>query len=758
MHENSAKLYCPNPTCQAVNSERHEFCQTCKTPLPKRYLRAIVLGEAYDSQIGGGTGSWGSDWADLDLGQLWGDRYWYKGDRVVLDTRPGLFPDLPEQVPSELEAYLRLFPHRWHVPQVYGRAGSPSQLKGRSIWLLENAPIRATHGGIWTLQPTLHDSWVDASPLRQLNWLLQIACLWQPCCHENVAQSLINVKCICVEGGMIRLPQLFKDVKPPSLERLGNIWTGLVARSQSPMREYLAQLCDLLTSGYIQTDEQLIVALNRAIEQAANNVSYHYRLTTLTDRGPSRSRNEDACYPPSGQAPFNDRTPLTLVCDGVGGHEGGDIASNLAIYTVEQQLQPLLNSRQAVSRDRLIRGIQDAILKANDAISDRNNQEQRHGRQRMGTTLVMLLARGGEFFVTHIGDSRAYLISPQNCYPITLDDDVATREVRLGYAFYRDALSRPAAGSLVQALGMGPSSNLHPTTTRFIIDEDCVFLLCSDGLSDYDRIEEIWPHEIQPALNRDANLQSIARKLIDIANTRNGHDNVTVSLLQVRVRAKSPKSDWGKSLKATLEDLPPPPLGDTATDFSNTDETESTELVSPPRKRSPWLRIGVLVILGAAIAAGVAYALEQMENEGGLLPNLSRQRPATPPSQLLDPGVAPLPKVGTVVRLNASLDLYDRPDSTAPPRTVPVDNQLFTVDSLQRTDEDAPDWVQLRPCASSPLPIGGWVTLQQLESIDFEILDEVPEGCRPDAPTENESQRLLLPTVQQPIATDYRSE
>jgi hypothetical protein len=114
--------------------------------------------------------------------------------------------------------------------------------------------------------------------------------------------------------------------------------------------------------------------------------------------------------------------------------------------------------------------------------------------------------------------------------------------------------------------------------------------------------------------------------------------------------------------------------------------------------------------------------------------------------------------VGTVVRLNAALDVYDRPDSTAPPRTVPVDNQLFSVDSLQRTDEDAPDWVQLRPCASSPLPIGGWVTLQQLESIDFEVLDEVPEGCRPDSPTENESQRLFPPAVQQPIATDYRGE
>ncbi|NJK53346.1 MAG: hypothetical protein HC936_12005 [Leptolyngbyaceae cyanobacterium SU_3_3] len=123
----------------------------------------------------------------------------------------------------------------------------------------------------------------------------------------------------------------------------------------------------------------------------------------------------------------------------------------------------------------LIHGLERATLAANDAISERNDQEQRHERQRMGTTLVMGLAHAHEFYLTHVGDSRAYRITRTGCDQVTLDDDVASREVRLGYALYRDALQQPASGALVQALGMGNSSFLHPTVQRFVVDEDCVF-------------------------------------------------------------------------------------------------------------------------------------------------------------------------------------------------------------------------------------------------------------------------------------------
>ena len=539
------------------------------------------------------------DWDDLELGDVWCDRYWHKGDRIVLDTRPGNFPDLPEIVPPSLEPYLRLFPYRWHVPQLYGRAGAPSQLKGRSIWLLDEAPIRRDPSGVWLLQPSLKEKWANASPLRQLNWLWQIARLWQPCCQEGVASSLLDPNRLRVEGGMVRLSHLAADRHPQSLDNLGRFWSGFIERTAPPVKDYLNELCDRLMGGNIKREAQLIAALERAIEQVSAHRRYQARVAAHTDRGPSRSRNEDACYPVNGQRGNSEQYPLTLVCDGVGGHEGGDIASNLAIHIVEQQLRPFRNRRHRPDRDRLLQGIQDAILKANDAISDRNNQEQRHGRQRMGTTLVMALAQHQDLYITHIGDSRAYLITRHNCYPITIDDDVASREVRLGYAFYQEALQRPAAGSLIQALGMGSSNNLHPTTSHFVIDDDCICLLCSDGLSDYDRVDRIWQREIQPLLDSRGNLQQAVSKLIEIANHQNGHDNVTISLLHLSVDKKPTNLPSTQDLLACLDKLPRavPPDRDETIGFLNNEDNADTQAstashlspteILPSPKRSP---------------------------------------------------------------------------------------------------------------------------------------------------------------------------
>jgi protein phosphatase len=154
----------------------------------------------------------------------------------------------------------------------------------------------------------------------------------------------------------------------------------------------------------------------------------------------------------------------------------------------------------------------------------------------MGTTLVMALPIGHEIYITHVGDSRAYWITRQGCYQITLDDDVASREVRLGYAIYREAIQQSGSGSLVQALGMSPSTSLHPTAQRFILDEDGVFLLTSDGLSDFDRVEDYWETEILPILKAEADIASVAEKLVEIANTKNGHDNVTIALVYCQVK------------------------------------------------------------------------------------------------------------------------------------------------------------------------------------------------------------------------------
>jgi protein phosphatase len=82
---------------------------------------------------------------------------------------------------------------------------------------------------------------------------------------------------------------------------------------------------------------------------------------------------------------------------------------------------------------------------------------------------------------------------------------------------------------------MSSANNLHPTVQRLIIDQDCVFLLCSDGLSDYDRVEQYWDSEILPLLRGEKTVTAVGESLLQLANQKNGHDNSTIALVYCRV-------------------------------------------------------------------------------------------------------------------------------------------------------------------------------------------------------------------------------
>ena len=204
-------------------------------------------------------------------------------------------------------------------------------------------------------------------------------------------------------------------------------------------------------------------------------------------------------------------------------------------------------------------------------------------------------------------------ITHQGCYQVTLDDDIASREVRLGYATYRDALQQPGSGSLVQALGMSQSNTLHPTAQRFIVDEDAVFLLTSDGLSDFDRVEDAWETEILPILSGEFNLASVAQRLIEIANTKNGHDNVTIALIHCQVKYSEPdlilSADLVNSVPRRTVNLAPRKL-------PNYPEAspQKTQVILASKLASTIspLPLGFLVSLLVALASGsLGYLLVQ---------------------------------------------------------------------------------------------------------------------------------------------------
>ncbi len=615
-------LYCPNEHCQASNPLTHKFCQQCRTPLPKRYLWVEKEGLSAASP-----------------GAILADRYLVINKSVVLDTKPGFLPQIPElENLQAIKAYLRLIPHRLHVPQVYGLLPLTDGQSQQDLLLLEKPPLVADDTGQEVqLCSQLTSAWGNATSIRQINWLWQIAHLWEPLCDEGVASSLLDPYLLRVEGSLVRLLELHSDSSPaPSLPQLGEFWLQLLPEAKPGVAEFIQKISNSLIKSEIRSDEQLIAVLDPGLAELGREQKTNIKIFTKTDTGRTRQRNEDACYPPNdilvSKPP--QASALAIVCDGIGGHEGGNVASNLAIETIQQQLQQLTKiPADHIDPLQLIDDLEKAVANANDKISQRNDNENRQGRQRMGTTLVMGLPIAHEMYITHVGDSRAYWITRHGCYQVTLDDDVASREVRLGYAVYREAVHQSGAGSLIQALGMSPSTSLHPTTQRFILDEDAVFLLTSDGLSDFDRVEEYWETEILPILTGESDVANVAERLIEIANDKNGHDNVTIALVHCQVKSTEP----GASLTAVIPERFANQTVDTSRRVPDTilgSSNQKTKVIPESGSGQNFtLPLGVIVPFMLALIAGLGVYVAK----GQLWPQISRSpspissSPATSP-------------------------------------------------------------------------------------------------------------------------------
>ena len=160
MPNSEPKIQCSNPHCLTFNVQDNRFCSRCKTPIVKRYLWAMAAVIKSDQ-----------------VGELIGDRYLALAQRIFLDTKPGLQPQTPKEIPAKIIPYLQLFPFFPHVPQVYG------QLEGTDVWLLEYGTVPIKNNGepkYSQLIPEITQVWSKATPLRQLKLLQQMIKLWKP--------------------------------------------------------------------------------------------------------------------------------------------------------------------------------------------------------------------------------------------------------------------------------------------------------------------------------------------------------------------------------------------------------------------------------------------------------------------------------------------------------------------------------------------------------------------------------------------------
>jgi len=620
MSNSSLQLECSNNDCQVSNPQDNEFCHECSTPMIKRYLWAI--GEEIESH---------------KIGELLGRRYLLVEKRILLDTKPAQQPTITEDIPPNITPYLKLFLYPLNIPRVYGLLTAEQLNSEQAIWLLEYNPVMKLEGDqppTLAPLPKIEEVWQETTALRQLNWLWQIAYLWAPFQKQKVVSSLLNPNHLQVDRSLVRLQELEPDgSEHVSFKDLGKLFRKWASSSQEIIKQFLTELSGNIESGAIDAPEQLMAFLDRSLQKlgrsrrdplrGAQQRTYH--IFTQTDSGPTRDKNEDACYPPSGtetNPSLSTENPMAVVCDGIGGHYGGEIASSLAIDCMGDGLGKISPNSETWNPIAIQEKLAELTRIANDQISDRNDNEDRHDqRRRMGTTLVMTFAHGHELYFAHVGDSRIYWITPSNCHQVTVDDDLAAREVRLGYALYKDATSYSASGSLVQALGMGPSTHLYPTVQRWIIDEDSVFLLCSDGLSDLDRVEQYWQQEIFPILQDTTDVVKAGKRLIEIANEKNGHDNVTIALVYCKVEpTEAPETVLSFSeIESSLKEVPitSKPVN---TDPEKTKIPNEVKTTQPPLPPTDFLtKNKALVILFCALlviilGGGLFFLLKKKDN------------------------------------------------------------------------------------------------------------------------------------------------
>jgi protein phosphatase len=222
---------------------------------------------------------------------------------------------------------------------------------------------------------------------------------------------------------------------------------------------------------------------------------------------------------------------LYILCDGMGGHASGEVASHLAVKTLQDYFQTHWQNEMPP-----IEAIREGIFIANQAIYDENQSEQRSGSGRMGTTLVLVLVHNSKVAVAHVGDSRLYrLTRRRGLEQITTDHEVGQREIQRGID-PDAAYSRPDAYQLTQALGPRDNTGVDPEIQFLDLDEDALLLLCSDGLSDNDLVETHWQTHLAPLISSRANLDQGVSQLVELANQHNGHDNITALLIRAKVQ------------------------------------------------------------------------------------------------------------------------------------------------------------------------------------------------------------------------------
>jgi protein phosphatase len=431
----------------------------------------------------------------------------------------------------------------------------------------------------WT---QLVDRWNDPeTPSSQaIYWLDYTLKLWVSLEPWQMRQSLLEVaNLILDEDGRICFQRLYPEPVDRQLQLtdLAQMWKNLFDSSRKTLRERhksidaaesdrsplssLTSLLQSMYSGEVARVEEVRSKLQQIAYELepkqlssplsstgapelssphdAPTIILAQRLIDLEDAaathtGRKRDHNED-CFGIVSRIDRQDSPKgknisaqgLYILCDGMGGHAGGEIASSMTVDSLRDYFATRWGD--TLPDEQTIR---EGIVAANEAVFEINQQNSAHGSSRMGTTLVLVLIQDRDIAVAHVGDSRCYGITPtQGLIQLTLDHEVGQQQILRGVE-PEIAYGRPDSYQLTQAIGPRDRHYIAPDIRFFELQEDTLILLASDGLTDNQLLENHWLTNVAPLLSTNSNLQEGVDRLIDFANEYNGHDNITALVVR----------------------------------------------------------------------------------------------------------------------------------------------------------------------------------------------------------------------------------
>ncbi|MEK3935129.1 Stp1/IreP family PP2C-type Ser/Thr phosphatase [Sporosarcina sp. FSL W7-1349] len=242
----------------------------------------------------------------------------------------------------------------------------------------------------------------------------------------------------------------------------------------------------------------------------------------LTDIGRKRTINEDS----AAVYTLPEGILLAVIADGMGGHRGGDFASSTAIRILGERFKEL-GAAQVDADFPWDEWLQESVIHVNGLIYEHAKDNEEYSG--MGTTLEAVLVQGNTCLVSHIGDSRVYVLNEHGIEQVTRDHSYVNILLESGEITEEEAAVHPQRNWIMRAVGS--EKTIQPDFYTVELTDVSYLLLCTDGLSN-----KLCKDSIREIVWTDAPLHDKARTLIDLANQRGGEDNISVILVDLADR------------------------------------------------------------------------------------------------------------------------------------------------------------------------------------------------------------------------------